>query len=467
MGRDMTSDGPKTLFDKIWLGHEITRSDDGVSLLWIDRHYIHDDSMHAFDQLERAGLKVAEPALTVATADHYVPTQGGMAAFQNPDLRYMSEALERNCETAGITRYGLGHSRQGIVHVIGPELGYTLPGMTIVCGDSHTSTHGAFGTVAFGIGSSEVAHVLATQTLWNRKPKNLRVTFKGRLPNHVTAKDAALALIAEFGTQFGVGHAIEFAGSDLDALSMEARMTICNMAIEAGARSALFPVDGVTLAYLRDRPYAPSGQDWDAASRHWQTLRTDRDATFDKELSLGLSQVAPMVTWGTAPDQAAPVTAQVKAADPESLSYMGVSPETNLAGLKIDRAFIGSCTNGRIEDLRAAAAVLRRRRVHVPTLIVPGSMTVKSQAEAEGLGDIFRAAGCDWRDAGCSMCVAMNEQDRGANEERIASSTNRNFRGRQGPNTRTHLMSPAMVAAAAVAGHIVDIRDLATGTAAA
>lgn len=463
----MTATAPKTAFDKIWESHQIAQSDDGDSLLWIDRHYIHDDSMHAFDALKRAGRRVAEPGLTVATADHYVPTRGGMGGFGNPALRYMSTALESNCRSAGIVRYGLGNASQGIVHVVGPELGHTLPGMTIVCGDSHTSTHGALGTVAFGIGSSEVAHVLATQTLWNHKPKCLRVLLDGMLPRLVTSKDAALALLKTFGSSFGTGFAIEFSGPAVKNLSVEARMTLCNMAIEAGARSAIFPVDSVTLTYLNGRRHSPKGAMWERAVERWKSLQTDGAAVFDAELQFDLAGVAPMVSWGTNLNQSVDVGSTIpKQVDSETLAYMGLEPGRPLEGLPIDRAFIGSCTNGRIEDLRAAARVLEGRAVKVPTLIVPGSMTVKAQAEAEGLARVFLSAGCDWRDAGCSMCVAMNEQDVALRNERIASSTNRNFKGRQGQGARTHLMSPAMVAAAAVKGQITDVRQITEARAA-
>lgn len=458
-----------TLLDKLWRAHEITTSAEGRSLLWVDRHLVHEGSHHAFGKLAARGARVAEPALTFGVVDHYAPTRGAAAS---PAIAGMIETLERNAASHGLTCFGLKDPRQGIVHVIGPEQGLTLPGLLINCGDSHTSTHGAFGALAFGIGATEVAHVLATQTIWQTKPKAMRITITGRLGPGVGAKDMALAWIAALGAGGAQGHAIEYAGDAVRGLSMEGRMTLCNLSIEGGARFGMIAPDETTFAYIQDRPYAPRGAAFDAAIADWATLRSDPEAAFDREVTIDAAEIAPIVTWGTSPEDALPVTAHVPSpttAPPaeadriaEAIAYMGLTPGAALADIEIDQVFIGSCTNGRIEDLRAAAAVLAGRRATVPGLVSPGSRQVKAQAEAEGLDRVFTEAGLDWVGAGCSMCVAMNGDSVGPGK-RCASTTNRNFRGRQGPGARTHLMSPAMVAAAAVAGRLTDVRAMLQG----
>ncbi len=464
---------PQTLIDKLWSAHEIVRRDDGAALLWVDRHYVHEGSFHAFSQMQARGRKVAEPELTFAVADHYVPTRGRDRPIADPAIAAMVEKLQANTAANNITLFGLHDPRQGIVHVVGPEEGLTLPGLLIVCGDSHTSTHGAFGAYAFGIGASEVAHVLMTQTLWQKKPKRIRIGVHGRTTAGVAAKDIALAIIAQIGADGAQGHAIEFAGNAIAALSMEARMTLCNMSIEAGGRLGAIAPDATTFAYLKDRPFAPKGSAFDAAVETWSALGSDADAVFDREVTLDATAIAPIVTWGTTPDDALPIdgTAPNPSAesDPvraryvrDALDYMGLTPGKKLTEIKIDRVFIGSCTNARIEDLRAAAAVLSGRVSKVPGLVSPGSSPVKRQAEEEGLDRIFRTAGLEWAESGCSMCVGING-DLVPSGERCASTTNRNFRGRQGPGARTHLMSPAMVAAAAVTGHLADVRPLLAG----
>jgi 3-isopropylmalate/(R)-2-methylmalate dehydratase large subunit len=463
---------PQTLFDKVWAVHEIVRREDGAALLWVDRHFVHEGSFVAFTRMRERGGRVAEPGLTFGIADHYVPT-GPDRAVADPAIAAMIRNLETNAAANAISLFGLNDPRQGIVHVVGPEQGLTLPGLLIVCGDSHTSTHGAFGAVAFGIGASEVAHVLMTQTLWQTKPKRMRITVDGRTAAGVAAKDIALAIIARIGADGAQGHAIEYAGSAVSALSMEGRMTLCNMAIEAGGRCGMVAPDAKTFAYLRGLPYAPAGAAFDRAVEDWSALVSDAGAIFDREISLDAGTIAPIVTWGTTPDDALPIDGNVP--DPsregnpvraryirDALDYMGLSPGKKLTDIAIDRVFIGSCTNARIEDLRAAAAVLAGRVSKVPGLVSPGSMTVKRQAEAEGLDRIFRDAGLEWVQSGCSMCVGING-DVVPPGERCASSTNRNFRGRQGPGARTHLMSPAMVAAAAVSGHLADVRPLLAG----
>ncbi|NKX45770.1 3-isopropylmalate dehydratase large subunit [Roseicyclus persicicus] len=459
----------RTLLDKLWDAHEILRRADGASLLWVDRHLVHEGSHHAFGKIAERGLPVAEPGLTFGVVDHYAPTRGGPAT---PAIARMIATLEANAAAHGIRLFGLTDPGQGIVHVIGPEQGLTLPGLLINCGDSHTSTHGAFGALAFGIGATEVAHVLATQTIWQKRPAAMRITVDGRLGPGVGAKDLALAWIARLGADGARGHAIEYAGTAVRALSMEGRMTLCNLSIEGGARFGLIAPDETTFAYLKGRPHAPAGADWDRAVADWAALPSDPDAVFAREVTLDAAEIAPIVTWGTSPEEALPVTATVP--DPAglppadaarvqaSLDYMGLVPGRPLTSVAIDRVFIGSCTNARIEDLRAAAAVLAGRTSRVPGLVSPGSQAVKAQAEAEGLDRIFAQAGLDWVGAGCSMCVAMNGDSVGAGE-RCASSTNRNFRGRQGRDARTHLMSPAMVAAAAVTGHLADVRPLLAG----
>src|SRR3984957_4449553 len=460
---------PLTLFDKLWPQHEIVQRD-GESLLWVDRHYVHEGSFHAFSRLAERGATVAEPELTFGVTDHYVPTRGRGEPIANPEIARMVSQLEKNTADQGITLFGLKDHRQGIVHVVGPELGLTLPGLLIVCGDSHTSTHGAFGAYAFGIGASEVAHVLMTQTLWQKKPRRMRVTVSGKAAPGITAKDIALSVIARIGADGARGHAVEFAGSAISALSMEGRMSLCNMSIEGGGRCAIVAPDAVTFAYLKGRPFAPNDAAFDRAVEAWSGLASDRDAIFDREVALDAGAIAPVGTWGTTPDDALPIDASVpdpaREADParakylrDALDYMGIAPGKKLTGIAIDRIFIGSCTNARIEDLRAAAAVLAGRKSKVPGLVSAGSSSVKRQAEEEGLDRIFRNAGLEWADSGCSMCVGING-DVVPPGERCASTTNRNFRGRQGPGARTHLMSPAMVAAAAVSGHLTDVRQL-------
>ena len=466
---------PQTLIDKVWAAHEITRREDGAALLWVDRHYVHEGSFHAFSQMKVRGRIVAEPGLTFGVADHYVPTRGRARGIADPEIAAMVDNLEANTAESGLTLFGLHDPRQGIVHVVGPEQGLTLPGLLIVCGDSHTSTHGAFGAYAFGIGASEVAHVLMTQTLWQKKPKRMRIRVEGGTASGIAAKDIALAIIARIGADGAQGHAIEFAGSAIRALSMEGRMTLCNMSIEAGARCGMVAPDATTFAYLKDRPFAPKDTNFDHAVEDWAALVSDATSEFDREVMLDATTIAPIVTWGTTPDDALPVDACVP--DPakemdatrakylrEALDYMGIVPGTKLTDIKIDRIFIGSCTNSRIEDLRAAAAVLAGRASKVPGLVSPGSSSVKRQAEEEGLDRIFRDAGLEWADSGCSMCVGINGDVVPASE-RCASTTNRNFRGRQGRGARTHLMSPAMVAAAAVSGHLADVRPLLAGRA--
>jgi 3-isopropylmalate/(R)-2-methylmalate dehydratase large subunit len=464
---------PQTLIDKLWAAHTIVTREDGAALLWIDRHYVHEGSFHAFSQMVARGRKVAAPDLTFGIADHYVPTRGRGGPIANPEIAAMVNTLEANTAANGIALFGLDDPRQGIVHVVGPEQGLTLPGLSIVCGDSHTSTHGAFGAYAFGIGASEVAHVLMTQTLWQKKPKRMRITVDGKIGAGIAAKDIALAIIARVGADGAQGHAIEFAGSAITALSMEGRMTLCNMSIEAGGRCGVVAPDAKTFAYLQERPFAPQGAAFDRAVKAWSELVSDPGAAFDREVALNAGAIAPIVTWGTTPDDALPIDASApepaREADPvrakyisDALDYMGIAPGRKLTEIAIDRVFIGSCTNARIEDLRAAAAVLSGRVSKVPGLVSPGSTGVKRQAEQEGLDRIFRDAGLEWADAGCSMCVAING-DIVPPGERCASTTNRNFRGRQGPGARTHLMSPAMVAAAAVSGHLADVRPLLVG----
>jgi 3-isopropylmalate/(R)-2-methylmalate dehydratase large subunit len=464
---------PQTIIDKLWAAHEIVRREDGESLLWVDRHYVHEGSFHAFGKLTERNAAVAEPGLTFAVADHYVPTRGPRREIANPEIARMVRQVEENTARHDIELFGLGDPRQGIVHVVGPEQGLTLPGLLIVCGDSHTSTHGGLGAYAFGIGASEVAHVLMTQTIWQKKPRRMRVTVDGEAAPGIGGKDIVLAIIAQIGTDGATGCAVEFAGAAIRALSAEGRLTLCNMSIEAGARCGLVAPDATTFAYLEGRPYAPKGADFDRAIAEWSTLTTDASASFDQEASLDAATIAPVVTWGTSPEDALPIDASIP--DPaqerdefratylrEALDYMGIAPGRKLTDIAVDRVFIGSCTNSRIEDLRAAAAVLAGRTSKVPGLVSPGSTAVKRQAEQEGLDRIFREAGLEWAESGCSMCVGING-DLVAPGERCASTTNRNFRGRQGPGARTHLMSPAMVAAAAVSGHLADVRPMLAG----
>ena len=460
----------QSLFDRIWAEHEIRSSDSGLSLLWIDRHYVHEGSFHAFDQLARRGLSVVHPEQTLAVADHYVPTLRGPGAPVDVKAMGMVEQLQGNAGRHAIPIIGLNDERQGIVHVVGPELGATLPGMTVVCGDSHTSTHGALGAMAFGIGASEVAHVLATQTLWQARPKTLLLRFEGQLRAGVTAKDLCLHWIARLGADGARGHAIEFGGSAIRALSMEGRLTLCNMSIEGGARCGLVSPDASTIAWLHGRPGVPQGDSFSAAAAHWLALASTDQSRFDHEVVFNAADVAPTLTWGVSPEEAIAVNERIPrpsdASSPEvaariadSLAYMALQPGQAATDIRIDRVFIGSCTNARLEDLRAAAQVLQGQRVKVPGFVSPGSQQVRRAAEAEGLHEIFLQAGLEWREPGCSLCVGMNG-DLLQPGERCASTSNRNFKGRQGPGSRTHLMSPAMVAAAAVAGHIVDVRDV-------
>jgi 3-isopropylmalate/(R)-2-methylmalate dehydratase large subunit len=449
---------PRTLFRKIWDAHVVHRRDDGLCLLYVDRHYFHEGSFHAFNMLRARGLKVRRPDLSFGFGDHYAPTRAReTAAIADPEIRGIIETFEKNARDAGIRAFELADPMQGIVHVAGPELGLTLPGMTVVCGDSHTSSHGALGALAFGIGASEVAHVLATQTIWQSLPRQIRVTFDGTLPAGSTAKDMALALIAQIGTGGATGGAIEFAGAAVRALSIEARLTLCNMAIEAGARTGMVAPDAVTEAWLAGRPFARPVDVSD--------LRSDADAEFDAEVTLDASRITPMATWGTSPEEAAPLAGHVpkpeqapdearRKAWQRSLDYMGLTGGERLSEVKLDRVFLGSCTNARIEDLRMAAAVLKGRRIAVPMLVSPGSTAVKRAAEAEGIDRIFTEAGASWEDSGCSLCVAMNG-DSVAEGERCASTSNRNFMGRQGRGARTHLVSPSSAAASALAGRLV------------
>jgi len=463
---------PKTLYDKIWDAHLVHQASGEPAVLYIDRHLVHEvTSPQAFEGLRNARRKVRRPELTLAVADHNVPTKDRAKGIADPESREQIAQLEINTREFGIEFLKMDDIRQGIVHIVGPEQGWTLPGTTIVCGDSHTSTHGAFGALAFGIGTSEVEHVLATQTLLAERSKNMRVTVDGKLPIGVTAKDIALAIIAKIGTAGGTGYVIEYAGEAVRALSMEGRMTLCNMTIEAGARAGLIAADEVTFQYIAGKPRAPKAAAFEHAIMYWKTLKSDEGAKFDAEVVLQAGDIVPMVTWGTSPEQALPVTANVpdpaqfadenqRAGVERALAYMGLVPGEALKSVKIDRVFIGSCTNGRIEDLRAAATIVRGKRVaaHVGAMVVPGSGLVKAQAEDEGLDEIFTAAGFEWREPGCSMCLAMNA-DKLLPQERCASTSNRNFEGRQGRGGRTHLMSPAMAAAAAIAGHLADVRE--------
>ncbi|MGH1458199.1 MAG: 3-isopropylmalate dehydratase large subunit [Paracoccaceae bacterium] len=464
---------PKTLYDKIWDAHVAHEGDDGTCLLYIDRHLVHEvTSPQAFEGLRMANRPVRAPEKTIAVPDHNVPTTldrvSGVIA--NEESRIQVDALDKNAKDFGIHYYPVSDVRQGIVHIVGPEQGWTLPGMTVVCGDSHTATHGAFGALAHGIGTSEVEHVLATQTLIQKKSKNMKVEITGKLRPGVTAKDITLAVIGETGTAGGTGYVIEYCGEAIRDLSMEGRMTVCNMAIEGGARAGLIAPDETTYAYCNGRPHAPKGADWDTALEWWKTLYTDEGAHFDKVITLKGEDIAPVVTWGTSPEDVLPITATVPApesfkggkveAAQRSIDYMGLTAGQKLTDIAIDTVFIGSCTNGRIEDLRAAAAILKGKKVKVKrAMVVPGSGLVRAQAEEEGLADIFKEAGFEWRLAGCSMCLAMNP-DQLAEGERCASTSNRNFEGRQGYKGRTHLVSPAMAAAAALTGHLTDVREM-------
>jgi 3-isopropylmalate/(R)-2-methylmalate dehydratase large subunit len=461
---------PRTLADKIWDRHQVTIVE-GEGLLYIDYLLLHEGARHSFDELAAEGRQVFRPQQVIACADHYVPTkgrEGGIAGVQDPAIRGMLERFERNATTYNLPYFGLNDPRQGIMHVVAPELGITQPGLFIAGADSHTTTHGAFGCLAFGVGASDALHVLATQSLWLRKPKNMRIAVEGKLGAHVTAKDVILSIIGRIGTGGGIGHVIEFTGSAIRAMSMEQRMTVCNMAVEAGALTGIIAPDQVTFDYLKGRSAAPQGELWDKALAYWKTLPSDPGAAFDTEHVIRAEEIAPSVTWGTSPQHTSGINGVVpdpgSFADPEvrseiaaALDYMGLEAGMPLTSIKIDRVFIGSCTNGRIEDLRAAAAVARKGKAVVPAWVVPGSTNVKKQAEAEGLDRIFVDAGFEWRDAGCSMCTAING-DHLQEHERCASTSNRNFRGRQGLNGRTHLLSPAMAAAAALTGRLTDIR---------
>jgi 3-isopropylmalate/(R)-2-methylmalate dehydratase large subunit len=460
---------PLTLFEKIWRDHVVVTQDE-AALLYVDRNFVHEGSFHAFENLWHAGRTVRRPRQTFGFADHYVPTKDRGRAIADPEVRNMVELFDANTARAGIESYNLADSRQGIVHVVGPELGLTQPGLVIVCGDSHTSTHGALGALAFGIGASELEHVLSTQTIWQKPPRTMRITVEGPRPPHVSAKDVILGIIAHIGAGGAVGHVVEYAGSTIRALTVAERLTVCNMSIEAGARAGMVAPDDTTYAFLHGRPHAPKGKEWDAALAAWQALASDPDARFDREVALDAARLAPTVTWGTSPEDALPITDRVpdpaaardparRAAIERALAYMGLTPGTALTEIAVDRVFIGSCTNSRLDDLRAAAAVARGRRAVVPTLVVPGSQQVKRDAEAEGLDRVFTAAGFEWREPGCSMCVGMNG-DLVAAGERCASTSNRNFEGRQGKGARTHLMGPAMAAAAAVTGRLTDVRRL-------
>ncbi len=465
----------QTMFDKIWAKHVIVPSPGGEELLSVDLNLVHEGGTFlAFDQLRAEGRKVRKPEQTLAITDHYLPTlnrAAGVAGITHPEIRRVVEVLDENTREFGIAHVGMHDARQGIVHVVGPELGLTQPGMCITCCDSHTATHGALGALAIPIGqSNQLRHVLATQTLWQKKPRTMRITIDGVLPPHVTAKDVILAVIARIGIGGAAGHAVEYCGSTLRAMSMEGRLTICNLSIEAGARIGMIAPDAVTYDYLHGRQYAPQGPEWDKALAYWRTLPSDEGAAYDRDLSLDAGELAPMVSWGTSPEDSAPITAVVPdpatVADSErrrrierALEYMRLIPGTPLVEIRVDRVFIGSCTNGRIEDLRAAAQVLRGRRAVVPAMVSPGSTGVKRQAEAEGLDRVFRAAGFEWRDSACSMCGGSNG-DLVARGLRCASTTNRNFEGRQGPGALTHIMSPAMAAAAAVTGRLTDVRAM-------
>lgn len=463
----------RTLYDKIWDDHLVHMQDDGTGLLYIDRHLVHEvTSPQAFEGLRMTNRTVHAPEKTLAVVDHNIPTTNRAGGIENEESRIQVEALASNAAEFGVEYFSETDDRQGIVHIIGPEQGFTLPGMTIVCGDSHTSTHGAFGALAHGIGTSEVEHVLATQTLIQKKAKNMKVEVTGDLSDGITAKDIILAIIGEIGTAGGTGYVIEFCGSAIEALSMEGRMTVCNMTIEGGARAGLIAPDAKTFEYIKGRPKAPAGDDWDKAMAYWKTLKSDDGAQFDKVVTIDANNLTPIVSWGSSPEDVIAVTGAVpdpakiedenkRASKQRALDYMGLEPGTKITDIQIDRVWIGSCTNGRIEDLRAAAAVLDGKKIadSVSAMIVPGSGLVKAQAEAEGLDKIFIEAGAEWREPGCSMCLAMND-DRLKPEERCASTSNRNFEGRQGFKGRTHLVSPAMAAAAGVAGHFVDVRDI-------
>ena len=461
----------KTIYDKIWNEHLVHEQEDGTSLLFVDRHLIHEvTSPQAFEGLRNSKRKVRQPKLTLAVADHNVPTTDRSKGILDKESKIQVDTLDANCKEFGVQVFGMEDKRQGIVHIIGPEQGFTQPGTIIVCGDSHTATHGAFGALAFGIGTSEVEHVLATQTLVQKKSKNFRINVNGELSVGVTSKDVILQIIGKIGTAGGTGYVIEYAGNLISSLSVEQRMTICNMTIEGGARAGLIQPDQKILDYLKNKPMSPKKEKWDKAIEYWNTLKTDTDAKFDKEITLNGKEIKPMVTWGTSPQDVVTIDGKVpnpsNESDPDkknsierSLKYMGLKPDTSIKDIKIDKVFIGSCTNGRIEDLRDAAKILKDKKIsnHVEAFVVPGSGLVKEQAEQEGLDKIFKNSGFEWREPGCSMCLAMNA-DKLKPEERCASTSNRNFEGRQGRGGRTHLVSPVMAAAAAIDGHLTDVR---------
>ena len=463
----------KTLYDKIWNDHLVKLKNDGTSLIYVDRHLVHEvTSPQAFEGLRTQGRKVRKPEFTLAVADHNVPTSDRSKGISDKESRIQVEVLRKNCKEFGVELFDMNDKRQGIVHIIGPEQGFTQPGSVIVCGDSHTATHGAFGALAFGIGTSEVEHVLATQTLIQKKSKNFRINVNGKLPVGVTSKDIILKIIGTIGTAGGTGYVIEFAGEVIENLSMEQRMTICNMTIEAGARAGLIAPDEKTFAYLKGKPKSPKGQNWEMAVNYWKKLKSDKDSKFDKEINIDANKIEPLVTWGTSPQDVTSVNGQVP--DPEkendkekkdsmyrSLKYMGLKPNMKISEIKIDKVFIGSCTNGRIEDLRLATKILKGKKIasHVKAMVVPGSGLVKMQAEKEGLDKIFKESGFEWREPGCSMCLGMNE-DQLSPKERCASTSNRNFEGRQGRGGRTHLVSPGMAVAAAIKGFLTDVREI-------
>ncbi len=463
----------KTLYDKIWDDHLVHEDNDGTALLYVDRHLVHEvTSPQAFEGLRIQGRQVRKPKLTLAVPDHNVPTTDRSKGISDKQSKIQVDTLRNNCKEFGINLFDVNDKRQGIVHIIGPEQGFTQPGTVIVCGDSHTATHGAFGSLAFGIGTSEVEHVLATQTLIQKKSKNFRVNVNGRLPNGVTSKDVILKIIGTIGTAGGTGYVIEFAGEVIRNLSVEQRMTICNMTIEAGARAGLIAPDDKTIEYFKDRPMSPKGENWTKAVAHWKKLFSDSDAKFDKEVNIDAKDIEPLVTWGTSPQDVSPITGEVP--DPEkekdkdrrtamyrSLEYMGLKPKMKISDIKVDKIFIGSCTNGRIEDLRLAAKLLKGKKIasDVSAMVVPGSGLVKKQAEEEGIDKVFKNAGFEWREPGCSMCLGMNE-DQLSSKERCASTSNRNFEGRQGRGGRTHLVSPGMAVAAAIKGYLADVREI-------
>jgi len=461
----------QTIYDKIWNEHLVHEQEDGTSLLFVDRHLIHEvTSPQAFEGLRKSKRKVRQPKLTLAVADHNVPTTDRSKGISDEESKIQVDTLDANCKEFGVQLFGMNDKRQGIVHIIGPEQGFTQPGTIIVCGDSHTATHGAFGALAFGIGTSEVEHVLATQTLVQKKSKNFRISVNGQLSAGITSKDVILQIIGKIGTAGGTGFVIEYAGNLISSLSVEQRMTICNMTIEGGARAGLIQPDQKVFDYLKNKPMSPKNENWDKALEYWDQLKSDDDVSFDKEISLEAKEIKPMVTWGTSPQDVVTIDEKVPNPDQEvdpdkknsikrSLKYMGLEPDTFVKDIKIDKVFIGSCTNGRIEDLREAAKILKDRKIanHVDAIVVPGSGLVKEQAEQEGLDKIFKNSGFEWREPGCSMCLAMNA-DKLKPEERCASTSNRNFEGRQGRGGRTHLVSPAMAAAAAVSGNLDDVR---------